>query len=125
MINKDMMPEVYSTEEVKTNKVWIDGKPIYRKTFSFNNLNISMDSYNWSNDLNLNNISYITVDEAHSFFITSSRRYPLNYSQPQYNANTSYALNISSTNVSFTFYKTKSFSVSDIVVTVEYTKTTD
>lgn len=24
-------PELYSTEEVKTNKVWIDGKPIYRK----------------------------------------------------------------------------------------------
>lgn len=23
-------PEYYSTEEVKTNKVWIDGKPIYR-----------------------------------------------------------------------------------------------
>lgn len=25
--------EYYSTEEVKTNKVWIDGKPIYRKCF--------------------------------------------------------------------------------------------
>lgn len=24
-------PEYYSTEEVKTNKVWIDGKPIYRR----------------------------------------------------------------------------------------------
>lgn len=23
--------EVYSTSEVKTNKVWIDGKPVYRK----------------------------------------------------------------------------------------------
>lgn len=23
--------DVYSTEEVKTNKVWIDGKPIYRR----------------------------------------------------------------------------------------------
>ena len=26
--------EVYSTNEVKTNKVWIDGKPIYRKVIS-------------------------------------------------------------------------------------------
>lgn len=25
--------EHYSTEEVKTNKTWIDGKPIYRKVF--------------------------------------------------------------------------------------------
>lgn len=28
--------EVYSTNEVKTNKVWIDGKPIYRKVISVN-----------------------------------------------------------------------------------------
>ena len=26
--------DVYSTDEVKTNKVWIDGKPIYRKVFT-------------------------------------------------------------------------------------------
>lgn len=26
--------EYYSTEEVKTNKVWIDGKPIYRKVYN-------------------------------------------------------------------------------------------
>lgn len=26
-------PELYSTSEIKTNKIWIDGKPIYRKTF--------------------------------------------------------------------------------------------
>ena len=28
-------PEYYSTEEVKTNKVWIDGKPIYRRVVNF------------------------------------------------------------------------------------------
>lgn len=28
---KENMKEIYSTTEVKTNKVWIDGKPIYRK----------------------------------------------------------------------------------------------
>ena len=37
MINKDMMQDVYSTEEVKTNKVWIDGKPIYRKVSILSN----------------------------------------------------------------------------------------
>lgn len=31
-INEKLIPnEVYSTNEVKTNKIWIDGKPIYRK----------------------------------------------------------------------------------------------
>ncbi len=29
--------EAYSTEEVKTNKVWIDGKPIYRKVLTAEN----------------------------------------------------------------------------------------
>lgn len=29
--------EIYSTDEVKTNKKWIDNKPIYRKVITFNN----------------------------------------------------------------------------------------
>lgn len=28
----------YSYEEFKTNKVWVDGRPIYRKVYSFNSL---------------------------------------------------------------------------------------
>lgn len=35
MINKDMMQDVYSTEEVKTNKIYF-GKPVYRKVVSRN-----------------------------------------------------------------------------------------
>ena len=32
MINNELIEkDVYCTEEVKTNKVWINGKPIYRK----------------------------------------------------------------------------------------------
>ncbi|MEI3530692.1 MAG: DUF859 family phage minor structural protein [Bacilli bacterium] len=46
--------DVYSTEEIKTNKVWIDGSPIYRKVVTFtvadtggvNNVNISALSIN-------------------------------------------------------------------------------
>lgn len=41
MINNDIIEkDIYSTEEIKTNKVWIDGKPIYRKVFVKNNLKI-------------------------------------------------------------------------------------
>lgn len=28
----EILKSIYSTDEIKTNKVWIDGKPIYRKT---------------------------------------------------------------------------------------------
>lgn len=31
----DIAEDVYSTSETKTNKVWTDGKPIYRKVISF------------------------------------------------------------------------------------------
>lgn len=34
----------YSTNEVKTGETWIDGKPIYRKTFSLNNRLLAPDN---------------------------------------------------------------------------------
>lgn len=33
-INNELIKDVYSTIETKTNKIWIDGKPIYRKVFT-------------------------------------------------------------------------------------------
>ena len=40
--------DVYSENETKTNKIWIDGKPIYRKVFKFDktgfNSNIDIKS---------------------------------------------------------------------------------
>ena len=30
--------DIYSTDEVKTNKIWIDGRPIYRKVYTFNTI---------------------------------------------------------------------------------------
>lgn len=37
---KKISEDVYSTEEVKTNKIWKDGKPIYAKTFTFSNMEV-------------------------------------------------------------------------------------
>lgn len=31
----DIVNDIYSTDEIKTNKVWTDGKPIYRKVISY------------------------------------------------------------------------------------------
>lgn len=42
----DLVEEVYSTDEVKTNKVWIDGKPIYKKVTNFTNKLISRGANN-------------------------------------------------------------------------------
>lgn len=37
-INNLLNKDVYSMQEIKTNKIWIDEKPIYRKIFTFNSL---------------------------------------------------------------------------------------
>lgn len=37
-INELKEREIYSNNEVKTNKIWIDGKPIYRKVFYVSSL---------------------------------------------------------------------------------------
>lgn len=36
---KEQLKEVYSTNEIKTNKVWKDGKPIYRKVIEATDIN--------------------------------------------------------------------------------------
>ena len=45
--------EVYSTNEIKTNKVWIDGKPIYRKCF--------YSATNWALDTNVGTINNVDM----------------------------------------------------------------
>ena len=45
----DKADDVYSTTETKTNKVWIDGKPIYRKCY--------YSATNWSNGTILDTIN--------------------------------------------------------------------
>ena len=37
---KEYVDEIYSTDEVKTNRVWIDGKTIYTKVIAKNNFKI-------------------------------------------------------------------------------------
>lgn len=43
----DGTPDYYSTTETKTNKIWIDGKPIYRKVYS--GLSTNYGTANWAN----------------------------------------------------------------------------
>lgn len=108
MINKDMMQDVYSTEEVKTNKVWIDGKPIYRKV---SNVLISNKS-NWTSLINIPNLDKLTNVYGFCKNVTVPR-----YESPNYY-------------VQFLFendylkYMANGTSGSASIVT-EYTKTTD
>lgn len=75
MINN---PNLYSTSEVKTNKIWIDGQPIYRKVFTG-----TMPSATVSTEvIDIGNISFkeIWIDISASFIVQSqSESLPLNF----------------------------------------------
>lgn len=47
-------PDIYSTTETKTNKVWIDGKPIYRKVITGD-----LSQENWNHGITFSRITSI------------------------------------------------------------------
>lgn len=56
----DLVEDVYSTSEVKTNKVWIDNKPIYRKIVETNFTSSTGNQIiKTLNSLGLNNIDTV------------------------------------------------------------------
>lgn len=60
-INSIVDSEVYSTDEVKTNKVWIDGKPIYRKVIQFTTTIQGANMFSMAH--NISNADYIYVEK--------------------------------------------------------------
>ena len=59
------LPDIYSTSEVKTNKVWTDGKPIYRKvraitfTDSSKQVALNIDNYSYGYSYRTNGIGIV------------------------------------------------------------------
>ena len=134
----------YSTNEVKTNNTWIDGKPIYRKTIFISNLSqptvSSGNSIPAYNDFatGVSNIEDI-IDMRGMLKQTGVERphiYPLNYTQITSVLGSSYSPTISRYSW-WTYYNrtNNSIRVSNLYVgetanlegyvTIEYTKTTD
>lgn len=108
--------EVYSTTEVKTNKTWIDGKPIYRKVIEYNSptLGGKYETYDFSNK----SIAYFTC-----FYQKSDGQFEGTF----YNTSTDLFRCLLNTSGNQIYYKLGSgmSNVSKVVVTLYYTKTTD
>ena len=114
---KNYVKEIYSTDEVKTNKIWIDGKPIYRRVI---NSTCPSNSSTWttiSSNLNADEIlSYTGYIE----FSTSEHKLLANgTSQFTY-----FQLNKNSNELQIAT-KDDGFFGKPIKVIIEYTKTTD
>ena len=111
--------ETYSTSEVKTNKTWIDGKPIYRKVLSFPNGTGSTSevAYNLS-DYGITNVSTIFMVHP-SYYSNAGTYYPFTF----YDGNR-FTIALSTTQMKV-ILGYSSISTSPFIVTLEYTKTTD
>jgi hypothetical protein len=77
-INEVLDGDVYSTNEIKTNKVWIDGKPIYRKVIE----TTSPSSTNsWTVIGSISNLD--TIINLYGWVKASNKRIlPIQYSEP-------------------------------------------
>ena len=109
--------DAYSTTETKTNKVWIDGKPIYRKTIDCGNLpeagavkNVAHNISNLGKIVNFSGLMFSAVGHQMPF--------PWPWENNEFN---SYF--IDSTYIFLTTNANRS--TYSVIVTLEYTKTTD
>lgn len=112
--------DVYSTSEVKTNKVWIDGKPIYRKVISVRAIS-SVDTDIWIAHGISNLDKTISMD---GFYNISVGTIPINF----YNKNTpaySSFTYINTTNHAGNIGLRVGIATTGGYITLEYTKTTD
>lgn len=110
--------EVYSTDEVKTNKVWIDGKPIYRKVITQTITTPSSENIISDFDTSLINTM---ISFYGSIKQTSGTQAPISYYDSE---NDGAFVYMSKLHNRFVF-NAKTAGVGDVILIVEYTKTTD
>lgn len=68
-------PDSYSTTEIKTNKTWIDGKPIYRKVINIG----SITNTTSNNTVNPNISNLDTLISLDGIFNIGANRIPINF----------------------------------------------
>ena len=112
LLNPKLTGNIYSTDEINTGKLWIDGKPIYRKTFT--------GSISSSIRTGLTGVSLVN---AYGLVVTSSGAFLILPSLRVTNSNYSVGFYVSS---DFIIYFEKGSGASgEAYITLEYTKTTD
>lgn len=115
-VNELKSGEVYSSSEIKTNKVWIDGKPIYRKVLydttsrSAGNYSIAHGIQNYDEIISYKTLCYQSSSVIHDGSSTSA----LSGSERV----TSY---FNDSNISIR----TSWAIVKTIIIIEYTKTTD
>ena len=111
--DNDGTPDYYSISEVKTNKVWIDGKPIYRKTITGTLGTTGQDNL----PLNIANVDNIV--DVSGYLVWNNRHIFVGF----YNGSDWFSVLADPSTISYR-YKAL-YAGLPTTITLEYTKTTD
>jgi len=118
-INELKSAEVYSTDEVKTNKIWIDDKPIYRKVINFGTLPNAADKFV---DPNIIDLERIITMRGLAYNVEDGNAFPL----PNVTTSGSqYTIDIAIINKQIRIRTAIDRTSMTAYVILEYTKTTD
>ena len=117
----NLLSEVYSTNEVKTNKIWIDGKPIYRKVVHISSLpNNTSTSYDTG--ISNGNLTYFEAEGKLTSNDENKVKFP--YISPYSNEGTiTMSIKEDASKINFATFRDRTSGYADIVL--EYSKTTD
>lgn len=114
--------EIYSINEIKTNKKWIDGKPIYRMAVQFNNYGtIQQDAYI---DFPISNIETITFQDLEYYYAPEDAWVPFPLIESTGNT-LGYKYRKTVGQIKFAGQGSWSGTNRPMNFTIEYTKTTD
>lgn len=72
----EKIDDIYSTQETETNKIWINGKPIYRKVVSFN---LTDTGTPLSIDTGISDYDFAWINEGSSFMTSGTETLPVNW----------------------------------------------
>ena len=114
-------PNSYSTSEVKTNEIWTNGKPIYRKVITINGLPNNSEA--WYNT-NITNASLCFYDTTCKLTANDENIQKLPYTSPfSSTGNIAFTVKSDVTDMHITTFTDRSNAF--VTVILYYTKTTD
>lgn len=118
-IINDNVIEHYSTDEIKTNKIWIDDKPIYRKVYTniYAGKSLDFDISELSAEY-ITDIRYRCYDGINTYDI--GNRYNIWQGAEQFNR-----IFLNSSNTNTLYLRTNNDNSVFMHIIIEYTKTTD
>ena len=120
LLNPKLTGNIYSTDEINTGKLWIDGKPIYRKIIDFGSL---PNATSKSVAHNINNLGFVINVSGTVYHTTVITYYPIPLQYKGNDSNYNVEIYVNNTNIVMNSNTDRSFYSAYVIL--EYTKTTD